>query len=96
VANLAKISAAKRLTRTARRVCNPSANVFRLRETRICPAPIGHARCGASIVPDLLTLETLADVLTPVEEHLPAELGSKFSWRYLPGLLKRSAVDDQI
>jgi hypothetical protein len=39
----------------------------------------------------LVTLETLADVRTLVEKHLPAEYRSKFTWRKLAGLLKRVA-----
>jgi hypothetical protein len=31
-------------------------------------------------IPDVLTLETLADVRAPVEKHLPAEYQSKFTW----------------
>jgi hypothetical protein len=36
------------------------------------------------IVPDLLTLETLAHVRTLVDKHLPAEYRAKFSWRHRP------------
>jgi hypothetical protein len=42
-------------------------------------------------IPDVLTLETLTDVRTLVEKHLPAEYRSKFTWRQLAGLLKRAA-----
>ena len=38
-------------------------------------------------IPDVLTLETLADVRALVEKHLPAEYRSKFIWRQLAGLL---------
>jgi hypothetical protein len=47
------------------------------------------------IIPDVLTLETLADVRTLVEKHLPAEYRSKFTWRQLAGLLKRAAEGQQ-
>jgi hypothetical protein len=33
------------------------------------------------LVPDLLTLETLADVRVLVEKHLPDEYKLKFPWR---------------
>ena len=46
-------------------------------------------------VPDVLTLETLADVRTPVEKHLPTEYRSKFTWRQFAGLLKRVAEGHQ-
>jgi hypothetical protein len=42
-------------------------------------------------IPDLLTLETLADVHALVEKHLPAEYRAKFTRRHLAGLLKRAA-----
>ena len=47
------------------------------------------------IIPDVLTLETLADVRALVEKHLPAEYRSKFTWRQLAGLLKRAAEGQQ-
>jgi hypothetical protein len=47
------------------------------------------------IIPDLLTLETLADVRVLVEKHLPAEYKAKFTWRQLAGLLKRAAEGQQ-
>jgi hypothetical protein len=40
------------------------------------------------IIPDVMELETLADVRSLVEKHLPAEYRSKFTWRQLAGLLK--------
>jgi hypothetical protein len=43
------------------------------------------------IIPDVLTLETLADVRKLVEKHLPVEYRLKFTWRQLAGLLKRAA-----
>ena len=46
-------------------------------------------------IPDVLTLETLADVRALVEKHLPAEYRSKFTWRQLAGLLKRAAEGQQ-
>jgi len=47
------------------------------------------------IIPDVLTLETLADVRALVEKHLPAEYRSKFIWRQLAGLLKRAPEGQQ-
>ena len=46
-------------------------------------------------IPDVLTLETLADVRVLVEKHLPAEYRSKFTWRQLAGLVKRAAEGKQ-
>jgi hypothetical protein len=46
-------------------------------------------------IPDLLTLETLADVRVLVEKHLPPEYRTKFTWRQLAGLLKRAAEGQQ-
>jgi hypothetical protein len=46
-------------------------------------------------IPDVLTLETLADVRVLVEKHLPAEYRSKFTWRQFAGLLKRAAEGQQ-
>ena len=46
-------------------------------------------------IPDVLTLETLADVRTLVEKHLPAEYRSKFTWRQFAGLLKCAAYGEQ-
>jgi hypothetical protein len=46
-------------------------------------------------IPDLLTLETLADVRALVEKHLPAEYRAKFIWRQLAGLLRRAAEGQQ-
>ena len=46
-------------------------------------------------IPDLLTLETLADVRVLVEKHLPPEYRAKFTWRQLAGLLKRAAEGQQ-
>jgi len=43
------------------------------------------------IIPDVLTLETLADVRVHVEKHLPAKYRSKFTSRQFAGLLKRAA-----
>jgi hypothetical protein len=40
----------------------------------------------------VLTLETLADVRTLVEKHLPAEYRSKFTWRQFAGLLIRATL----
>jgi hypothetical protein len=47
------------------------------------------------IIPDVMELETLADVRSLVEKHLPAEYRSKFTWRQLAGLLKRAAEGQQ-
>jgi hypothetical protein len=47
------------------------------------------------IIPDPLTLETLAEVRALVEKHLPAEYRTKFTWRHLAGLLKRAAEGRQ-
>jgi NADH:flavin oxidoreductase / NADH oxidase family len=47
------------------------------------------------VIPDLLTLETLADVRALVEKHLPAEYRAKFTWRQFAGLLKRAAEGQQ-
>ena len=46
-------------------------------------------------IPDLLTLETLNDVRTFVDKHLPIEYRTKFTWRQLAGLLKRAAEGQQ-
>jgi hypothetical protein len=37
-------------------------------------------------IPDLLTLETLADVRALVEKHLPAEYRAEFTWHHLASL----------
>jgi hypothetical protein len=42
-------------------------------------------------IPDVLTLDTLADVRKLVEKHLLVEYRLKFTWRQLAGLLKRAA-----
>jgi hypothetical protein len=49
----------------------------------------------AHVIPDVMELETLADVRTLVEKHLPKEYRSKFTWRQLAGLLKRAAEGQQ-
>jgi hypothetical protein len=46
-------------------------------------------------IPELLTLETLADMRALVEKHLPAEYRAKFTWRHLAGLLRRAAEGRQ-
>jgi hypothetical protein len=51
---------------------NPSRP--RLDWSRALPRPL--------TIPDLLTLETLADVRALVEKHLPPEYRSKFIWRF--------------
>jgi hypothetical protein len=40
-------------------------------------------------IPDVLTLETLADVRALVENHLPPEYRRKLSWRQFAGLVRR-------
>jgi hypothetical protein len=52
---------------------------------RSCPFP------RPIIIPDGLELSTLADERALVGKHLPAEYRSKFTWRQLPGLLRRAA-----
>jgi hypothetical protein len=47
------------------------------------------------IIPDVMELTTLTDVRILVEKHLPAEYRSKFTWRQLAGLLKRTAEGQQ-
>jgi hypothetical protein len=47
------------------------------------------------IIPDVMTLATLADVRALVEKHLPAEYRAKFAWRQLAGLLRRAAEGQQ-
>ena len=47
------------------------------------------------IIPDVMELETLADVRILVEKHLPKEYRSKFGWRQLAGLLRRAAEGKQ-
>jgi hypothetical protein len=46
------------------------------------------------IIPDVIELQTLADVRILVEKHLPREYRSKFGWRQLAGLFQR-AVEGQ-
>jgi hypothetical protein len=57
---------------------------------RVGPS-LAPTRLVAPVVPDLLTLETLADVRTLVEKHCRPEYRVKFTWRQLAGLLKRAA-----
>jgi hypothetical protein len=68
-----------------------------MREERpTCPPRTGRSLCRArSLIPDVLTLQTLADVRSLVEKHLPAEYRSKFTWRHLTGLLKCAAEGQQ-
>jgi DNA-binding GntR family transcriptional regulator len=47
------------------------------------------------IIPDVMALETLADVRILVEKHPAEEYRSKFTWRQLAGLLKRAAEGQQ-
>ena len=69
---------------------------FVVRRTTPCPDPIGRAHCrGPLTIPNLLTLETLADVRALVEKHLPAEYRAKFTWRQLAGLPRRAAEGQQ-
>ncbi len=44
-----------------------------------------------TIIPDVMTLATLADVRALIGKHLPTEYRSKFAWRHLAGLLRRAA-----
>jgi hypothetical protein len=59
------------------------------------PSRLVAPLAAAARIPDVLTLETLADVRVLVEKHLPAEYRSKFIWRHLAGLLKRVAEGQQ-
>ena len=43
------------------------------------------------IIPEVMELDTLADVRALIEKHLPAEYQTKFSWRQLAGMLRRAA-----
>ena len=66
------------------------------RETLTLPRPDWSRQLPRPLtIPDLLTLETLADARALVEKHLPAEYRSKFTLRQLPGLLKRAAEGQQ-
>ena len=47
------------------------------------------------IIPDVMELSTLADVRILVEKHLPKEYRSKFTWRQLAGLVRRTAEGQQ-
>jgi hypothetical protein len=41
------------------------------------------------IIPDVMTLTTLADVRELVEHHVPAEVREKSTWQYLAQQLSR-------
>jgi hypothetical protein len=43
------------------------------------------------IIPEVMELDTLADVRALIEKHLPAEYRAKFGWRQLAGMLRRAA-----
>lgn len=43
-------------------------------------------------IPDLLTLETLADVRTLVEKHLPQRHRDRPSWRHVTAELEKAAA----
>ena len=45
-------------------------------------------------IPNVLTLETLADVRALVEKHLPVESRCKPTWQQFAGLLQRAAEGD--
>ena len=47
------------------------------------------------VIPDVMELETLADVRILVENHLPKEYHSKFTCRQLAELLRRAAEGQQ-
>jgi hypothetical protein len=42
-------------------------------------------------IPMVMQLETLADVRTLIDKHLPAQLRAKPHWRYVTGQLKEAA-----
>ena len=43
------------------------------------------------VIPDVMTLSTLADVRTLIEKHLPPRLRKKTTWRYVAAKLKEAA-----
>jgi hypothetical protein len=43
------------------------------------------------VIPDVMTLSTLADVRTLIEKHLPARLRTKTTWRHVAAKLKEAA-----
>jgi hypothetical protein len=43
------------------------------------------------IIPEVMTLATLADVRALIGKHLPTAYRAKFTWRKLAGLLRRAA-----
>ena len=43
------------------------------------------------IIPEVMELDTLADVRALIEKHLPAEYRAKFGSRQLAGMLRRAA-----
>ena len=43
------------------------------------------------IIPEVMELDTLADVRALIEKHLRAEYRAKFTWRQLAGMLRRAA-----
>ena len=43
------------------------------------------------IIPDVMTLATLADVRALIGKHVPTEYRAKFTWRQLAGMLRRAA-----
>jgi hypothetical protein len=44
------------------------------------------------IIPDVMTLRTLADVRDLIERHLPAEVREKSTWRHMASLLPAAAA----
>ena len=43
------------------------------------------------VIPDVMELTTLADVRVLMQKHVPAEYRSKFAWRRLAAMLRRTA-----
>jgi hypothetical protein len=43
------------------------------------------------VIPDVMTLTTLADVRALIEKHLPAQHRAKPHWRYVAAQLKEAA-----
>ncbi len=44
------------------------------------------------IIPDVMTIRTLADVRDLIERHLPAEVREKSTWRHMASLLPKAAA----
>jgi hypothetical protein len=44
------------------------------------------------IIPDVMTIRTLADVRDLIESHLPAEVRKKPTWRHVASLLPKAAA----